>query len=69
MGIEKILQMYLLQIWFSLSGPAIEDAIFDSYAMRIFTSIDFMAEVVPGETTLCNFRVCKFSLRARVELR
>ena len=42
MGIEKMLRMYLLQIWFNLSDPATEDAIYDSYAMRKFTDIDFM---------------------------
>ncbi len=52
MGIEKMLRMYLLQIWFNLSDPATEDAIYDSYAMRKFTGIDFMTEAVPDETTL-----------------
>ena len=56
MGIEKMLRMYLLQIWFNLSDPATADAIYDSYAMRKFTEIDFMAEAVPDETTLCKFR-------------
>ena len=52
MGIEKMLRMYLLQIWFNLSDPATEDAIYDSYAVRKFTGIDFMTEAVPDETTL-----------------
>ena len=56
MGIEKMLRMYLLQIWFNLSDPATEDAIYDSYAMRKFTGIDFLKESVPDETTLCKFR-------------
>ena len=56
MGIEKMLRMYLLQIWFNLSDSATEDAIYDSYAMRKFTGIDFMTEAVPDETTLCKFR-------------
>ena len=56
MGIEKMLRMYLLQIWFNLSDPATEDAIYDSYAMRKFTGINFMTEAVPDETTLCKFR-------------
>ncbi len=34
MGIEKMLRMYLLQIWLNLSDPGTEDAIYDSYAMR-----------------------------------
>ena len=56
MGIEKMLWMYLLQIWFNLSDPAAEDAIYDSYAIRKFTAIDFMTEALPDETTLCKFR-------------
>lgn len=55
-GIERMLRMYLLQIWFNLSDPATEDSIYDSYAMRKFTGIDFMTESVPDETTLCLFR-------------
>ena len=54
--IEKMLRMYLLQIWFHLSDPGTEDAIYDSYAMRKFTGINFMTESVPDETTLCKFR-------------
>ena len=37
---EKMLRMYLLQIWFNLSDPATEDAIYDSYAMRKFTGMN-----------------------------
>ena len=48
--------MYLLQCWFNLSDPGTEDAIYDSYAMRKFTGIDFMTDSVPDETTLCKFR-------------
>ena len=57
MEIEKLLRMYLLQIWFHLSDPATEDAMYDSYAMRKFTGINFMTESVPNETTLCKFRL------------
>ena len=49
MGIEKMLRMYLLQIWFNLSDSATEDAVYDSYAMRKFTGIDFLNESVPEE--------------------
>ena len=54
--LELILRMYLLQVWFNLSDPGTEDAIYDSYAMRRFTGIDFLKDSVPDETTLCNFR-------------
>ena len=43
-GIEKMLRMYLLQIWFNLSDEGVEDAIYDSYAFRKFMNIDFMEE-------------------------
>ena len=56
MGIEKMLWMYQLQIWFHPSDPATEDAIYGSYAMRKFTGINFITERVPDETTLCKFR-------------
>ncbi len=54
--LELILRMYLLQVWFNLSDPGTEEAIYDSYAMRKFTGINFMTDSVPDETTLCNFR-------------
>lgn len=55
-GIETMLRMYLMQIWFSLSDEGMEDAIYDSYAMRSFLHIDFMKEQVPDATTLLKFR-------------
>lgn len=55
-GIETMLRMYLMQIWFNLSDEGIEDAIYDSYAMRSFMGIDFTSEQVPDATTLLKFR-------------
>ena len=55
-GIETMLRMYLMQIWFNLSDIAIEDAIYDSYAMRSFLRIDFNEKQVPDSTTLLKFR-------------
>ena len=48
--------MYLLQAWFSLSNEGVEDAIFDSFAMRKFMRLDFAVEQVPDATTLLHFR-------------
>ena len=56
MGIEKMLRMYLLQCWFNLSDEGVEDAIYDSYALRSFMKINFVDEQVPDSTTLLNFR-------------
>ena len=55
-GIETMLRMYLMQIWFNLSDEGIEDAIYDSYAMRKFMKINFLEEQVPDSTTLLKFR-------------
>ena len=54
--IEMMLRMYLLQVWFSLSDEGVEDAIYDSYAMRRFMGLDFGVEQVPDATTLLHFR-------------
>ena len=48
--------MYLLQIWFNLSDEGLEDAIYDSYAMRNFVGINFLEEQSPDATTLLKFR-------------
>ena len=55
-GIETMLRMYLLQVWFSLSDEGIEDIIYDSFAMRQFMHINFFAEQVPDATILLKFR-------------
>lgn len=51
-----MLRMYLLQVWFSLSDEGVEDAVYDSYAMRRFMGLDFAVEQVPDATTLLHFR-------------
>ena len=59
-GIEMMLRMFLLQAWFNLSDEGIEDAIYDSYAMRKFMHLDFTEDQVPDATTLCKFRKLLF---------
>jgi IS5 family transposase len=54
--VETMLRMYLLQVWFSLSDEGVEEAIYDSYAMRRFMGLDFAVEQVPDATTLLHFR-------------
>ena len=53
---ETMLRMYLLQTWYRLSDDALEDAVYDSYAMRRFMGLDFIRESVPDATTLARFR-------------
>ena len=55
-GIERMLRIHFLQHWFNLSDPAVEEALYDSRAMRRFVGIDLGREPVPDETTICKFR-------------
>ena len=54
--LERMLRIYFLQLWFNLSDPAAEEALYDSAAMRSFVGIDLGAESAPDETTICKFR-------------
>ena len=50
--IERMLRMLLLQTWFNLSDEGIEDALYDSYAMKSFIGINYDAgEQAPDATT------------------
>ena len=55
-GVERMLRIYFLQHWFTLSDPAVEEALYDSASMRRFVDIDLGREPVPDETTVCKFR-------------
>jgi IS5 family transposase len=46
----------LLQQWFNLSDPAVEEALYDSAVMRQFVGIDPGCEPVPDNTRVCKFR-------------
>src|SRR5689334_20599274 len=35
-GLERMLRIYFLQQWFNLSDPAVEEALYESVAMRRF---------------------------------
>ena len=54
--LERMLRIYFLQLWFNLSDPAVEEALYDSVAMRAFVGIDLGVESAPDETTVCKFR-------------
>ena len=55
-GLLRMLKIHFLQHWFELSDPAVEEALYDSRAMRLFVGIDLGREPVPDETTICKFR-------------
>src|SRR5258708_23278608 len=39
-GVDRMLRIYFLQHWFNLSDPAVEEALYDSSAMRAFVGIE-----------------------------
>jgi len=55
-GVPKMLRMYCVQQWYSLADEALEDALYDSQALRDFVGIDLSRESVPDATTLLKFR-------------
>lgn len=55
-GLERMPRMYIAQQCFGLSDEGIEDAIYDSQAIRDFVGIDLARESAPDATTLLKFR-------------
>ncbi len=55
-GLERMLRIYFIQQWFNLSDPAVEEALYDTRALRVFVGIDSGHEPAPDETTVCKFR-------------
>ncbi len=55
-GLKRMLRMYVAQQCLKLSDEGIEDAVYDSYAVRQFVGVDLGADEVPDATTLLKFR-------------
>ena len=53
--LETMLRVHLMQNWFSLSDPGMEDALYDMPALRQFARLSSLASI-PDETTILNFR-------------
>ena len=51
-----MLRIYFLQQWYGLADEALEDALYDSQALRGFAGIDLSVATVPDATTVLNFR-------------
>ena len=56
--IETMLRMYLLQCWFNLSDEGVEDAIYDSDAMRKFMGINFLSRTSQMPPHCCTSGTC-----------
>jgi len=54
--LETMLRIHLLQQWYDLSDPAMEDALIEVATMRRFAGIALITERIPDETTILAFR-------------
>src|SRR5689334_9964652 len=55
-GVERMLRIHFLQQWYGLADEAMEDALYDSQALRGFAGLDLTVAAVPDATTIMNFR-------------
>jgi IS5 family transposase len=55
-ALELMLRLYFLQQWYGLADEALEDALYDSQALRGFAGIDLTVDAVPDATTVLHFR-------------
>lgn len=53
--LESILRVHLMQNWFALSDPAMEEALYEIASLRTFARLS-LSEPIPDETTILNFR-------------
>lgn len=54
--LEAMLRIYLLQQWYGLSAPGMEDALYEIESMHRFTGLNLWNDQLPDETTILNFR-------------
>ncbi len=55
-GLGIMLRTYFVQQWFNLSDPGVEEAFYESAALRRFVGVDLGVAPAPDETTICRFR-------------
>ena len=56
MGLEVMLRVHLLQQWFGLSDPAMEEALHDVPLYREFAGLEGPMRRLPDESTILRFR-------------
>ena len=54
-ALESMLRVHLMQNWFALSDPAMEEALYEIASLRAFARLS-LNEPIPDETTILNFR-------------
>ena len=53
--LKVMLKIHLMQNWFGLSDPAMEEALYEIASMRQFAGLS-LTKPIPDETTILNFR-------------
>ena len=53
--LATMLRVHLMQNWFGLSDPAMEEALYEVASMRQFAGLS-LTRAIPDETTILNFR-------------
>lgn len=53
--LQTMVRVHLMQNWFGLSDPAMEEALYEIGSMRGFAGLT-LTEPIPDETTILNFR-------------
>ncbi len=53
--LDTMLRVHLMQNWFGLSDPAMEEALYEITPMRAFAGLT-LTKAIPDETTILNFR-------------
>jgi pilus assembly protein CpaE len=56
-GLSILLRAYLLQQWFKLSDPGVEEALYESPVLRNFVGVDLGVAPAPDETAIRDFRL------------
>ena len=55
-AVDTMLRIHFLQQWFTLSDPAMEEALYDTPMFREFAGLDIGEDHLPDESTILRFR-------------
>ena len=54
--LESMLRVHLMQNWFALSDPSMEEALYEIASLRAFARLN-LGEPIPDETTIASDRI------------
>lgn len=53
---STMLRIHFMQQWYTMSDPAMEDALYEIESMRRFAGLELNEDAIPDETTILKFR-------------